>query len=119
MFRSSRDKQEKGLGLVVYALILALVTAVVFAILMLFGTINDNPSDVGGGGGVAAPSLSWGTDNYYNEAEVCNAAGVPSGGTVYLWTENASMQNGDAFYWTGSSTAPVSGYHLMSTSVCP
>jgi Flp pilus assembly pilin Flp len=119
MFKSSRNKQEKGLGLVIYAMILALVAVVVIAVLTLLGTINGSLSDVGGGGGVAAPSLTWGTDNFYNEAEVCNASGVPSGGTVYLWTENASMQNGDAFYWTRSSTAPVSGYHLMSTTVCP
>ena len=119
MFKSSRNKQEKGLGMVVYALILASVAGVVIAVLMLFGTNNGSLSNIDGKGGVASSSLTWGTDNIYNMAEMCNIAGVPSGGMVYLWTENASMQNGDAFYWTGSSTAPVSGYYLMSTNVCP
>ena len=119
MFRPSRHKQEKGQGLVNYVLILMLVAAI-FVIGGVFITVNDSHSGAGGGGGVAAaPALIWGIDDIQNKAEACSIAGVPSGGMIYLWTENASMQNGDAFYWTRSSTAPVSGYHLMSTTVCP
>ena len=107
MFRPSRHKQEKGQGLVNYVLILMLVAAI-FVIGGVFITVNDSHSGAGGGGGVAAaPALIWGIDDIQNKAEACSIAGVPSGGMIYLWTENASMQNGDAFYWTGSNTAPV------------
>jgi pilus assembly protein Flp/PilA len=62
MFKLNRNKNEKGQGLVEYALILVLVAIVVIAVLMLLGpiiggvfsTINDSLSGVGGG--VAAAS---------------------------------------------------------------
>jgi tetrahydromethanopterin S-methyltransferase subunit C len=117
MIKSQHSKLEKGHGLIVVITTLTLLGLIIGGI---FSIINNSLSDVGGDGDVAAaPALLWGTDNIYNKAEVCNSAGVPSGGMVYLWTENASMQNGDAFYWTESSTAPVSGYYLMSSTVCP
>jgi hypothetical protein len=119
MFRSSHNKDEKGLGLVNYVLILMLVFAVV-VIGGVFIMINGSHSGGGRGGGMAAASaLVWGIDDIYDKAEACSIAGVPSGGMIYLWTENASMQNGDVFYWTGSRTAPVPGYYLMSSTVCP
>jgi hypothetical protein len=119
MYKSSRNRQEKGQGLINYVLILMLVVAVV-VIGGVFITINDSHSAGGGRGGVAAaPALVWGIDDIYNKAEACSVAGVPSGGMIYLWTENVPMQNGDAFYWTGSRTAPVPGYYLMNSMVCP
>ena len=62
MFKSSRDRQEKGQGLVEYALILVLVAIVVIVVLMLLGpiignvfsTVNTSLSDVSGGGGGAS-----------------------------------------------------------------
>ena len=117
MFKSHHSKLEKGHGLIAVITTLTLLGLILGGIVSI---INNSLSGVGGDDDVTtAPALLWGTDNIYNMAEMCNIAGVPSGGMVYLWTENASMQNGDAFYWTGSSTAPVSGYYLMSTNVCP
>ena len=115
MFRSLHNEQEKGLGLVNYVLILMLVVAIA-TLGSVFITINDSHSGVGV---AAAPALIWGIDDIHDKAKACSVVGVPSGGMIYLWTENVSMQNGDAFYWTGSSTAPVPGYYLMSTNVCP
>lgn len=65
MFKTSRNKQESGQGLVEYALILVLVAIVVIAVLMLLGpiignvfsTINSSLSSVSGGGAVAAPGI--------------------------------------------------------------
>ena len=62
MFKTKRNKKEKGQGLVEYALILVLVAIVVIAVLMLLGpiignvfsTINDSLSGVGSGGGAVA-----------------------------------------------------------------
>ena len=140
MFKTNRNKKEKGQGLVEYALILVLVAIVVIAVLMLLGPIignvfstinssleNVGPGGVGGGGGgaAAAPAIpagypkSWGNpaDNTSN-AQACIDAGQSSGGTAYLWGEHASMAYGDKFYWTASSSPPVPGYALLLKIAC-
>ena len=118
MVKFQHSKLEKGQGLNNYVLTLMLVVAVVI-IGGVFITINDSHSGGGGKGEMAAAILVWGIDDIYDKAEACSVAGVPSGDMIYLWTENVSMQNGDVFYWTGSRTAPVPGYHLMNSTVCP
>jgi len=80
MFITSRNKKEKGQGLVEYALILVLVAIVVIAALMILGPIignvfskvNSSLSTVSTGGGTAV---------------VVAPTATPSLGTCYLrWT---------------------------------
>ena len=131
----SRSKNEKGQGLVEYAIILALVAIVVIGVMRILGpkigcTFSGiNASLPGGSGGsstcggavsLGTGPLVYGTDVFYNNAQVCAAAGLSSGSTATFWGEHSTMNNGDNFYWTGSNTtAPEPGYVQGSSVTCP
>jgi len=132
----SDSKQEKGQGLVEYAIILSLVAIAVIAVMRIMGpkvcntfdTVNNSlpggsgssGSNCGGGNTVGTGPLVYGTDVFSTNAQVCNAAGLSSGSTATFWGQYPTMNNGNAFYWTGSNTtAPVAGYTKGSSITCP
>jgi pilus assembly protein Flp/PilA len=129
MYKTKRNKKEKGQGLVEYALILVLVAIVVIAVLMLLGpiiggvfsTINDSLSGVGGiGGGVAAaPAHSgywdWDGSDYQPLFDAMDAycAGKPSG------TQIGWALNGTNHYWVGDESQLPAGYSVYNRTACP
>jgi pilus assembly protein Flp/PilA len=84
MFKTKRNKKEKGQGLVEYALILVLVAIVVIAVLMLLGpiignvfsTVNDSLSSVSGGGGDSV-IVQQEEDPQQAYKEWCDSLGFP------------------------------------------
>ena len=131
-------KQEKGQGLVEYALILVLVAIVVIGALMILGpiignvfsTINSSLGDLGagGGGGASVPSAPVNTafDNHTAIARMgqtaaieafCNTAGS---GAAYN-----SYSVGSGWDQTTGPNVPQSSLNgggfsqLVSTGTCP
>jgi len=118
----SNKKQEKGQGLVEYAIILALIAIVVVGTMTVLGKkVNNSLNNVSTAldGKIGSGPLKWGTDVFYNNPQVCAAAGVSSGGTAYTWGQSSSMNNGQTFYLTGSNTAPQAGYVQLGSTSCP
>lgn len=141
MFKTKRNKKEKGQGLVEYALILVLVAIVVIAVLMLLGPIIGNvfssinsslSGATSGGGAPAAPAGPVGSDhpsytkfagNYGNTADAmstfCDHLGAPSGATVKVYSHLWYYYGGGG----GTTEAMANAYQNTSTYVtsgtCP
>jgi len=105
---SKNKKNEKGQGLVEYALILVLVAIVVIAALMILGPIignvfskvNSSLSTVSSGGGAAAAAPANGNSQF------CGMAGLSSGQQYTLGPAGFYMNNGTTFLAQGTYTCP-------------
>jgi pilus assembly protein Flp/PilA len=131
MFKTKRNKKEKGQGLVEYALILVLVAIVVIAVLMLLGpiignvfsSINSSLSGATSGGGAPAaaadPYAAYADDimasGTFNAQDAINqwCYGKPSGTPYkhYYWTIGSNLLG-------GVNTSAPSNYYLYGTGTC-
>lgn len=120
--RIRESRNEKGQGLVEYALILVLVAIVVIAILLLLGPAV---SGVFGEivckidqGGCSGPYI-YGTD-VFNAATMCAEVGLTgTGKTGYVWVEKLPPQNGDEFWLSTVGVAPPkTGFQIASSGPC-
>lgn len=134
-FKNLKKKQEKGQGLVEYALILVLVAIVVIAALMILGpiignvfsTINDSLSTVSSGGGnssVPNAPINSAYDNHtsiprmgepYATEAFCNTAGS---GAAYVNYNVGSGWFVAAGPNVSSSTINGGSNSIASTGTC-
>ncbi len=120
--RIRESQNEKGQGLVEYALILVLVAIVVIAILLVLGpTVSGVFGEVVcklDQGGCAGPYV-WDADAF-TAAEACSKIGLTgTGKTGHIWAAQNPPQSGDEFWLSTVGVAPPkSGFQLVGGGPC-
>jgi pilus assembly protein Flp/PilA len=104
-----QSPNEKGQGLVEYALILVLVAIVVIAVLLTLGPVVSGVYTqviCGLNGGTCAGPYYFNVD-HPSDAEACAALGLESGDEAYSFATHEPPADGDLIWWSTTSESPI------------